>query len=134
MRGDYPNRGESGLFTARIDGSDIRQIAARKLPEFFVPIFFTGPSWSSDGHLIAAAVTNVKAEGRVIAFGAEDGREQLLTTQAWPGLSRVEWLPDMSGLLMTSQDQISTVPQIWHLSYPEGNARYYRSSFFNPRP
>ena len=123
VRGDYPNPGESGLFTANADGSDIRQIATRKLPELFVPIFFTGPSWSPDGRLIAATVMNVKAEGRVIAFGAEDGREQILTTQEWPGLSRVEWLPDMSGLLMIARDQGSTVPQIWHLSYPDGEAR-----------
>jgi eukaryotic-like serine/threonine-protein kinase len=123
VRGDYPNRGESGLFTANTDGSDIRQIAARKLPELFVPIFFTGPSWSPDGRLIAAAVTNVKSEGRVIAFGAEDGREQILTKETWPGLSRVEWLPDMSGLLMIAREQSSVVPQIWQLSYPDGEMR-----------
>jgi eukaryotic-like serine/threonine-protein kinase len=134
VRGDYPNRGESGLFTANVDGSDIRQIASRKLPEFFSPIFFTGPSWSLDGRLIAAAVSNIKSEGRLILFGAEDGSERVMTTQPWPVLSRVEWLPDMSGLLMTARDQSSTVAQIWHLSYPGGEARkvtndlsYYRA-------
>lgn len=123
VRGDYPNRGQSGLYTANVDGSDIRQIAARKLPELFYPIFFTGPSWSPDGRLIAAAVTSVKSEGRLIIFNLEDGSEQVLTTQVWPGLSRVEWLPDMTGLLMIARDQSSPVAQIWHLSYPDGEVR-----------
>ncbi len=123
VRGDYPNRGESGLFIANADGSNVRQIAARKFPELFFPIFFTGPSWSPDGQLIACAVSNAKAEGRVIAVNVSDGREQVLTKQTWPQVARVEWLPDMSGLLINARDQNSTVPQIWHLSYPDGEAR-----------
>ncbi|HJU55442.1 MAG TPA: protein kinase [Pyrinomonadaceae bacterium] len=123
VRGDYPNRGESGLFIANADGSNVRQIAARKFPELFSPIFFTGPSWSPDGQLIASAVSNAKAEGRVIAVNVSNGREQVLTQQTWPQVGRVEWLPDMSGLLINARDQNSTVPQIWHLSYPDGEAR-----------
>jgi serine/threonine protein kinase len=123
VRGDYPNRGESGLFIANSDGSNVKQLAARKLPELFFPIFFTGPSWSPDGRLIASAVTNAKSEGRVIAFDVQDGTEQVLTSQAWPQVTRVEWLPDMSGLLMTARDQGSTVPQIWQLSYPDGETK-----------
>jgi serine/threonine protein kinase/Tol biopolymer transport system component len=123
VRGDYPNRGESGLFIANADGTGVRQIAARKLPELFVPIFFTGPSWSPDGRLIACAVSNAKSEGRLIAVSVADGSEQVLTKETWPQLARVEWLPDMSGLLMNAKDQDSTVPQIWLLSYPEGIAR-----------
>jgi serine/threonine protein kinase len=123
VRGNYPNRGESGLFIANADGSNIRQIAARKLPELFYPIFFTGPSWSPDGQLIACVVTNANSEGRVIAVRVEDGHEQVLSEQSWSLLGRVEWLPDMSGLLMIARDENSTVAQIWHLSYPDGEAR-----------
>jgi serine/threonine protein kinase len=120
VRGDYPRRGESGLFIANADGSNVQQIAARKLPELFFPIFFTGPSWSPDGQLIACAMTNIKSEGRVIVVNLQDGKEQVLTTQAWPTIGRVEWLPDMSGLLIVARDQSSTVPQIWQLSFPGG--------------
>jgi serine/threonine protein kinase/Tol biopolymer transport system component len=123
VRGDYPNPGESGLFIADADGSNQRQIAARKFPEAFAPIFFTGPSWSPDGRLIASAVSNTKFEGVVIAVNVEDGSEQVLTPQPWFNLGRVEWLPDMTGLLINAREQSSTVPQIWHLSYPGGEAR-----------
>jgi serine/threonine protein kinase/Tol biopolymer transport system component len=123
VRGDYPNRGESGLFIANADGSNVRQIAARKFPETFYPIFFTGPSWSPDGQLVAAAVTNIKSESRVITVNAEDGKEQVLTPKSWPYISRVEWLPDMTGLLMNAREQGANVAQIWHLSYPGGETR-----------
>jgi Tol biopolymer transport system component len=70
----------------------------------------------------------------VVAVRIEDGHEQVLTQQSWPLLGRVEWLPDMSGLLMIARDQSSTVSQIWHLSYPDGEVRrvtndlsFYRS-------
>ncbi len=123
VRGDYPVRGESGLFIANADGGNVRQLAARKLPEVFFPIFFTGPSWSPDGRLIACAVTNTRNEGRVHLFDASDGREQVLTKETWPLLARVEWLPDMTGLLMNARNQNSTVPQLWLLSYPDGETR-----------
>jgi serine/threonine protein kinase/Tol biopolymer transport system component len=122
VRGEYPGRGESGLFIADADGGNERQIAHKKFPEFFYPIFVTGPSWSPDGRLIASAVTNIKSESRVILVNVEDGREQVLTTEPWPYIARVEWLPDMTGLLMNARDQGATVAQIWHLSYPGGEA------------
>jgi serine/threonine protein kinase len=122
VRGDFPNRGESALMIANADGSDIRQIAARKSPEFFYPIFFTGPSWSPDGQLIACGTTNTKSESRLIAFNVQDGKEQVLTPQPWSYIGCIGWLPDMSGLLMAARDQGSAGAQIWQLSYPDGKA------------
>ena len=123
IRGDYPNRGESGLFIANSDGGNVQQIAARRSPEFFSPINFTGPSWSPDGELIAASVTNLKSESSLIIFNLKDGKEETLTRQPWLHVGRVEWLPGTSGLLMVARDQASGGPQIWQLSYPGGEAR-----------
>jgi eukaryotic-like serine/threonine-protein kinase len=120
VRGEYPGRGDSGLFIADADGGNERQIAMRKFPEAFTPIFFTGPSWSPDGKLIACAVTNARFESHVITVNVEDGAEGVLTKQPWPYIGRVEWLPDMDGLLINAREQGATVAQIWHLSYPDG--------------
>jgi serine/threonine protein kinase/Tol biopolymer transport system component len=122
VRGSYPNRGDSGIFIANSDGTAEQQIAARQLPELFFPIFFTGPAWSPDGELVACAVTNVKSEYRVIAVRVKDGKEEVLTPQPWAAIGQVEWLPDMSGLVMVAKDQGSTGAQIWQLSYPDGKA------------
>ena len=61
VRGNYPSEGESALVIANADGTGEQVLARRKRPEGFVPIFFTGPSWSSDGELIAATVSKVGA-------------------------------------------------------------------------
>jgi WD40 repeat protein len=72
--------------------------------------------------LIAATVNNVSGPSRIIAFSVKDGQEQLLTPKPWPFTARVEWLPDMSGLLVIAGDNIGTA-QVWFLSYPGGEKR-----------
>src|SRR5207237_10939482 len=69
------------------------------------------------------AMHTIGAGYRVLAVGVEDGKEQILTPQPWEFIARVEWLPDMSSLVMVAQNQDSAVPQIWSLSYPDGAAR-----------
>ncbi len=122
IRGNYPNAGESALVIATVDGRNEQILAVRKRPDHFTPIFFTGPSWSPDGKLIAATVmTSIKVTN-VVLFSIDDGKEQVLMREPWAFASRVQWLPDMSGLLVVAGDGIN-VSQHWMLSYPEGEKR-----------
>ena len=125
VRGNFPVTGESALIAANADGSGEQVLAKRKLPEFFYPIFFTGPSWSPDGELVASSLGSHQdeAHGDVIIVNVKDKTEQKLTRQRWFLISRVEWLSDGSGLLMIASDVESSPTQIWHLSYPGGEAR-----------
>src|SRR6185436_16652743 len=66
VRGSFPAEGESALVIANIDGSGERILAKRKRPQALAPIFFTGPSWSPDGELIAAAIGDVTGPAHVI--------------------------------------------------------------------
>jgi eukaryotic-like serine/threonine-protein kinase len=122
VRGNYPAEGESALVVANADGSGDQVLARRKRPEGFSPIFFGGPSWSSDGKLIANAVSNVAGPSRVLAFNVESGTEQDLTPDPWPFIGRVQWLPDMSGLLVIAGPNVGQA-QLWFLSYPDGERR-----------
>lgn len=118
IRGNYPNEGESALMIVNADGTGERVLARRKRPEGFVPIFFTGPSWSSDGELIAATVFSVSGPSHVIAFRVSNGKEQDLTPAGKPFIGRAEWLRDMSGLLMVAGNN-SGDAQVWFISYPD---------------
>ena len=53
------------------------------------------------------------------------GAERILTSQRWYQIQRLAWLADGSGLLMTAAEKASDSRsrQIWHLSYPGGEAR-----------
>jgi serine/threonine protein kinase/Tol biopolymer transport system component len=121
LRGNFPNQGESALVIANSDGTSERTLATRKSPKAFVPIFFTGPAWSPDGKLIATSVGSFDASFRIFTFAVADGKETDLTPNApWRFTARVEWLPDMSGLLVIAGDGPG-VAQVWLLSYPGGS-------------
>jgi eukaryotic-like serine/threonine-protein kinase len=122
IRGNYPGEGEGALVIVNADGTGEQVLARRKRPEAFVPIFFTGPSWSSDGELVATTVSKVGEPSQVVAFRVRDGKEQLLTKSGFPFIGRTEWLPDMSGLLVIAGTSYAD-PQVWLLSYPSGTMR-----------
>ena len=122
VRGNFPNPGESALVIANADGSNERILSVRKRPDRFSPIFFTGPSWSPDGKLVAATVVSSPRVTNVVLFSVDEQKEQVLTREPWIFAARVQWLPDMSGLLVIAGDGVNT-SQHWILSYPGGEKR-----------
>jgi Tol biopolymer transport system component len=122
VRGNYPNAGESALIIANVDGSNEQVLAVHKRPDIFSPIFFTGPSWSPDGKLVAASVATSSRSSNVVLFSVADGKAQVLSHEPWSFAARVQWLPDMSGLIVVAGEAVG-VAQLWLLSYPGGEKR-----------
>ena len=122
IRGNYPQPGESALVIANIDGSGERDLAVVKNPRRLSPLFFTGPSWSPDGKIVASSVATQGGSSKVVGFSVEDGSEKDLSPQTWPFSARVQWLPDMSGLLVVAGDN-PAVAQLWFMNYPHGAVR-----------
>jgi eukaryotic-like serine/threonine-protein kinase len=122
VRGNYPNARSSALIIANIDGTGERELAVKNFPERFSPIFFTGPSWSPDGKIVAAAVATTGGQSRLLGFSVADGKEQQLWQQHWPFTGRVQWLPDMSGLLVVAGETAANA-QLWFVEHPSGNGR-----------
>jgi eukaryotic-like serine/threonine-protein kinase len=122
VRGNYPNAGDSALVIANLDGSAERNLAVKKNPERLSPIFFTGPSWSPDGKMVAATVLSVGGKSKVVGFSVADGSEKALSSQSWQFAARVQWLPDMTGLLVIAGESAAS-SQVWMMSYPDGRVR-----------
>ncbi|HEU4834262.1 MAG TPA: protein kinase [Pyrinomonadaceae bacterium] len=122
IRGNYPNQGESAIVIANVDGSNERNLVIKKIPQRFYPIFFTGPSWSPDGKIIAATVITVGGRTKVMGFSVADGSEKELTPDSWTFASRVEWMPDMSGLLVIA-GETPVNAMLWYINYPDGRTR-----------
>ena len=122
-------QGESALIIANADGTEERKVAVRKGgPNRFGNLFFGGVAWSPDGKRIATIARASDERGRfqnVIEVPVEGGNERPLTSQRWYQIQRLVWLADGSGLLMTASEKASDSlnRQIWHLSYPGGEAR-----------
>jgi len=125
VRGDYPHKGESALVIANADGSGEQVLAERKFPEAFWPNYFTGPSWSPDGKLIACSVLNYEGGNHcdLFTFRVSDGVAQKLNHQSWPHIGRVQWLPDSQGLLMVAGDLGRRIVQVNFISYPDGETQ-----------
>jgi serine/threonine protein kinase/Tol biopolymer transport system component len=121
-RGNYPKPGSSALIIANIDGTNERALSVKDFPNKFAPIFFTGPSWSPDGKTIAASVATVGGTSKVVGFNVADGQEQDLSQQRWTFAARVEWLRDMSGLLVVA-GETAGIAQLWLIEHPGGRAR-----------
>src|SRR5690349_15642976 len=122
VRGNQPKPGSSALIIANIDGTNERALSVQDFPNKFAPIFFTGPSWSPDGKTIAATVATVGSTSKVVGFNVADGSEQDLSPQRWTFAARVEWLKDMSGVLVVA-GETAGIAQLWLIEYPGGRAR-----------
>ena len=110
---------ESFLLTVKIDGSDERQLATRKFPEKI-----QGAAWSPDGKTIAYAVISYRGgySYSLEAVSAEGGQARRIGSRTWYYISGFQWLPHSHGLIILAGDQ-ETSSQVWHVSYPEGEAR-----------
>ena len=132
IRRGYSDLSESALVIANLDGSGERNLAVKKNPERITPLFFTGPSWSPDGKIVASSVALVGGRSKVVGFSVEDGSEKDLSPDAWPFSARVQWLPDMSGLLVIAGDNPGAA-QLWIVSYPDGRVRRVTNDLNNYR-
>ncbi len=135
---EFAAEGIDTLMLANVDGSNERRLAVRKMPESFFEVggARSAPAWSPDGQTIACRVTNLDGRvvhQRVVAIDVATGQETPISSQEIYGLGEVVWLNDQSGLIMLAADEQGGRAQLWHLSYPDGEARRITNDFNNYR-
>ena len=113
------------LMVANADGTGAREIASRQQPDFFCAIG-NGPAWSPDGKVIAVTLNTYDEIGQyqgVLAVNPADGSQRMITSQRFWSVGGMKWLADGSGMLATVYERATSPSQIWHISYPGGEAR-----------
>ncbi len=114
--------GQTSLVVANANGTNERVIVKRQAPNYYFG--FIKPSWSRDGKMIACIAQNAtESFPHVFEVNLETGTERAITAQRWSEIRGVAWLPDMTGLLIVATEEISVTPQIWRISYPNGEAQ-----------
>ena len=113
------NEEEGLLMIANTDGSGEQKLAARGGYDWFS---YSGPAWSPDGKVIASGVGSPLGM-TVVTVGVEDGEQREFTSKMWSNVETVAWLADGSGLVLNAADRGMRSKQLWHLSYPDGEAR-----------
>ena len=111
----YQNFRESFLKIATSDGSSVRTLATRTLPNSFG---FGKLAWSSDAGAIFVAVRNVDAQDRyyrIVKLRVADGSEEFISEE-WPGIAALASLKNGALIVVSSS-------QLWYFSYPENKAR-----------
>jgi eukaryotic-like serine/threonine-protein kinase len=118
---------ENSLVVANNDGSEEQVLVTHKAPLNF---YSGGITWTPDGKSITC-VSGPHAQ-KLIQVPLDGGPEKLLKTPKWFSIIDVEWLRDNSGLIVAAREPSRTSPvQIWHLSYPGGEARKITNDFNN---
>jgi DNA-binding winged helix-turn-helix (wHTH) protein/Tol biopolymer transport system component len=120
--------GQASIVIANIEGTAERVLVTTRQSDAIRigPNGVLPPAWSPDGSIIAAPVSINSTQWNQTIYGyrTNDGAQVQITTNQWPALGRIEWLPDGRGLLATIiEREASSEQQIWIVPYPKGDAR-----------
>lgn len=107
---------ERKLMIADSDGSNVRELATAADGERWML-----SAWSPKADKLAAAVySSGESVCKLIEISVDDGSQKPIASPMWLRISGLAWLPDDRGLILTARDLETTLSQIWHLSYPDG--------------
>lgn len=116
------------LIVAQADGTSERLLARRTRADadtFMSDMKRAGPVWSPDGKVLACPTLRLSPEQEMNleVIDAETGASRRINDRPWYDISRVTWLADGSGLVVS----VAEAPGApWHLillAYPGGEVR-----------
>jgi DNA-binding winged helix-turn-helix (wHTH) protein/Tol biopolymer transport system component len=108
---------EYSLFTANSDGT-----GERKLLTGTHPYGLDTPLWTPDGASIICSYGNSTGGSRefgLIEVNAADGQKKDLSSKKFFRITKMGWLPNGKGLLLSARMDLGDNNQLWRLTYPE---------------
>ncbi|PYS74913.1 MAG: hypothetical protein DMF69_00315, partial [Acidobacteria bacterium] len=124
----HQNGTKDELFVANSDGANERLIFSVEEPHW---LGGSNPAWSPDNKAVAVAygsedtneVTGRNLGMTPIVISLADGTFKPLARSRWVYIGRVSWFNDGSGLVFVGQQRALSPPQLWQISYPQGDAK-----------
>ena len=107
---------EYALITANPDGQNERQLL-----NGIHPFGLDTPLWTPDGRAILCAYGNTTGGSQdvsLIEVSATDGEKTDLVTDKFFRITKMAWLANGAGLLLSARKNLGENNQLWRLSYP----------------
>ena len=107
---------EYALLTANADGQNERQ-----LMNGTYPFGLDTPLWTPDGRAILCAYGNTTGGSQdvsLIEVSATDGQKKDLITDKFFRITKMAWLANGTGLVLSARKNLGENNQLWRLSYP----------------
>ncbi len=116
------------LIVAQADGTSERILARRTRADadtFMSDMKRAGPVWSPDGKVLACPTLRLSPEQEMNldVIDVETGAGRRLNAESWHDISRVAWLADGSGLVVSAAAALGAPWQLYLLAYPGGEVR-----------
>ena len=119
-----PNKGGDTVIIANSDGSNPQSFINNQEIGFDM---ITETVWSPDGSHILLGALKRSGDGleriNILAVSVKDKKSRFVGEKTWIGASSFNWLTDGSGILFIAKNESEESLQIWHLAYPNGEAR-----------
>ena len=119
-----PNKGGDTVIIVNSDGTD---------PQPFITHaeagcdLITEAVWSPDGKEILLGTLNRGGDDSerlsIFSVSVNDKKTRVVGEKTWIGASSFNWLKDGSGILFIARGAPEEPSQVWHLSFPDGEAR-----------
>ncbi|HET6978688.1 MAG TPA: protein kinase [Pyrinomonadaceae bacterium] len=124
------------LIVAQINATSERILARRTRADadtFMADMKRAGPVWSPDGKVLACPTLTVSPEQQmnVEVIDVETGAGRRLNAESWYDISRVAWLADGSGLVVSAAAAPGAPWQLHLLAYPGGKVRKITNDPYN---
>jgi eukaryotic-like serine/threonine-protein kinase len=124
------------LIVAQTNGTSERILARRTRADadtFMSDMKRAGPVWSPDGKVLACPTLRLSPEQEmnVEVIDVETGAGRRLNAESWYDISRVAWLADGSGLVVSAAAASGAPWQLHLLAYPGGEVRKITNDPYN---